>query len=68
MTNKKVGSPPSLVSYSHFSTEELNVKQIRHAFNMRVHEGALNDAINYPKGARPLGTRMFLAAIGLELL
>ena len=45
---KKVGCPCSLVSYSQFFNWQSSMsRQFRHAFNVRVHEGALNDAINY---------------------
>ena len=43
----EVGCPCSLVSYSYFSTDSSISRQIRHVFSMRVHEGALIDAINY---------------------
>ena len=43
MTRKQAGCPCSLVSHSCFSIS----RQIRHVFNMRVHEGVLNDAVNY---------------------
>ena len=42
------GCPWSLVSYSHFSTDRAQYqgKSVMF-FNVRVHEGALIDAINY---------------------
>ena len=43
-----MGCPCSLVSYSlFFNWQRLISRQIRHVFNVPVHEGALNDAINY---------------------
>ena len=47
MTEKKVGCPCSLVSYSHISTDSLKSRQICHVFSMHIHGGVLNDAINY---------------------
>ena len=48
MTVKKVGCPCSLMSYSHFQPTELNIKAILpYVFRVRVHEGTLNDSINY---------------------
>ena len=45
---KKVGCPCSLVSYTRFFNWQSSMsRQFRHVFNVRVHEGALNDAINY---------------------
>ena len=45
---KKVGCPCSLVSYSHFFNRQSSIsRKICYVFNMCVHEGALNDAINY---------------------
>ena len=50
MTGTKVGVPMFVDElYSRFQYQS----QIRYVFNMRVHEGALNDAIHFAqKGAR----------------
>ena len=49
MNGKKVGSCLfSLVSYSHFSTDRAQYQgKFAMFFYVRVHKGALNDAINY---------------------
>ena len=48
-TTGKKGGVPMLVGelWPFFARQSLISRQIRHAFNVRVHKGALNDAINY---------------------
>ena len=44
---KKVGAHARWWAIAIFQLRELNIRQIRRVFSMRVHDCAINDAINY---------------------